>query len=246
MNHIIIEGKNTIETILQHTRAVKCIFIDPKQSQDPKLKAIIELAKHKHVSVDTFTKQDKHKHVYKKSATHAYQHVAASCNLPSCLGFEQLKSDLKQLSRLIILDHIQDPFNFGAIIRSSVALHYDGIIFPKDRAANISAGVIQSSCGACYLQRLYSVSNISLVLQYLKKQNVWLYGSSLSQATPLQKTQFNLPYGLIIGNESKGLSRNLIKYCDSLIKIEQNHKIESLNASAAAAIMMYKAREKST
>ena len=81
---------------------------------------------------------------------------------------------------------------------------------------------------------------------FLKKMRFWIYGSGLQKASPLSKTLFNMPYALLMGNESKGLSSILQKQCHEIVKIEQESTIDSLNASAAAAIIMYKAREKST
>lgn len=148
---------------------------------------------------------------------------------------EFLKKDNKSV---IILDHILDPHNLGAIIRTAVAASFDAVIIPKDRQALVNATVVKTSVGAIYDIDVIAVTNINRCIDQLKQHDYWIYGSSLDGVS-YDTVDYDRKVALIIGNEEKGMSKLVKDNSDFLIRIPISSKIDSLNASVAAGIMMF-------
>ncbi len=148
---------------------------------------------------------------------------------------EFLRKDNKSV---IILDHILDPHNLGAIIRTAVAASFDAVIIPKDRQALVNATVVKTSVGAIYDIDVIAVTNINRCIDQLKQHDYWIYGSSLDGVS-YDTVDYDRKVALIIGNEEKGMSKLVKDNSDFLIRIPISSKIDSLNASVAAGIMMF-------
>lgn len=138
---------------------------------------------------------------------------------------------------IVILDHIEDPHNFGAIIRTSEALGVDAIIIPNDRCCNINSTVVKTSAGAIYDMPIVRVNNLSSALNKLKKSNYWVFGTDM-KGSDYTKVNYDMPVCLIIGNEGKGISKTLEGVCDYMITIPMVGKINSLNASVSCGIIL--------
>jgi len=140
----------------------------------------------------------------------------------------------------LILDHIQDPQNLGAIIRSANVLGVDGVIIPKDRSASVTPSVIKASSGATNYVPIVKVVNLSRTIRELKDVGLWVVGADVNSKRFLQDDDFrNMNLALVIGNEGKGLSKLIKNQCDFLVSIPNYGNIDSLNASVAAGIMIY-------
>lgn len=140
---------------------------------------------------------------------------------------------------VLILDHIQDPHNFGAILRSAEALGIKTTIYPKDRAARVTLGTTKSSAGATEHINLIQVANLSDTIQKLKKSGYWIYAADSNKGTTLPKFTPNKPFALLAGNESQGISPGLQKLIDENIEIPLKGNLNSLNVSVATAILLY-------
>jgi 23S rRNA (guanosine2251-2'-O)-methyltransferase len=140
---------------------------------------------------------------------------------------------------LVLLDGITDPHNFGAIIRSAEVLGAHGVVVEERRSAPLSPTVIKSSAGATAHLPLVQVKNLPRLLDELKEQNIWVYGAAGEAKASLDKLDFDRPLALIIGSEGDGLRRLVREKCDELLKIETRGKVQSLNASVAAAILIH-------
>ena len=141
---------------------------------------------------------------------------------------------------LLLLDHIEDPHNLGAIIRTSEAAGVDGIIIPKDRAAKVNATVMKTSAGALPFVKLAEVSNLNQTIEILKKKGFWIVGTSLTEeSVDYDSIDYKGKIALVIGNEGKGISRLVQENCDFIAKIPMFGEINSLNASVATGIMIY-------
>lgn len=140
---------------------------------------------------------------------------------------------------LIMLDEITDPHNLGAIIRTAECCGVDGILIPRRRSAVVNTTVIRTAAGATAYQKIAKVGNINTVIDKLKKENIWIYGAEGTSKQDLWHTDFSGGVCLIIGSEGKGLSKLTAEKCDFLISIPMLGKIESLNASVSAGIIMY-------
>lgn len=146
----------------------------------------------------------------------------------------------KDNSILVMLDHIQDPHNFGAIIRTCEAAGVDGIIIPKDRSVSVNPTVIRTSVGASRYVPIIRVTNLVRTIQELKKEGYWFFGTDMN-GTQYNKLNYSGKSCLIIGNEGSGLSKLVRDNCDFIASIPMNGQINSLNASVAAGIIIYEA-----
>jgi len=140
---------------------------------------------------------------------------------------------------VIILDGIEDPHNLGAIIRTAECAGVHGIIIPKRRSATVNQTVYKSSAGAVEHMLVAKVNNINNEIESLKEKGLWIFGADVEGSALHFKTDLKGPIALVIGSEGKGLSRLTKEKCDVLVKIPMTGKISSLNASNAAAVLIY-------
>ena len=139
---------------------------------------------------------------------------------------------------IIICDEIEDPHNLGAIIRTAEACGVHGIIIPKRRSASLNATVAKSASGALEYMKVARVTNIANTIEELKEAGVWVFGADMDGGD-YTKTDFDIPCALVIGNEGKGIGPLVAKKCDGIVSLPMFGKINSLNASVAAAVLMY-------
>ena len=139
---------------------------------------------------------------------------------------------------LIICDEIEDPHNLGAIIRTAEATGVHGVIIPERRSASLNATVAKAACGALEYVPVARVTNIANTIDALKQRGVWVFGADMD-GDDYTRTDFDTPCALVIGNEGKGIGALTAKKCDAVISLPMHGKINSLNASVAAGILMY-------
>lgn len=140
---------------------------------------------------------------------------------------------------LLALDSIQDPHNLGAIIRSASAAGVHGLILPKDRSAPLSGTVAKIAAGALEHLPICQTTNLVRTLQKLKENGVWIYGTIKEGGTSIYETDFDGPICLVIGSEQKGIRPLVKEQCDFKTTIPMQGELESLNASVAAAVIMF-------
>ena len=138
---------------------------------------------------------------------------------------------------IVILDHLEDPHNFGAIIRTCEALGVAAIIIPNDRSVSINPTVVKTSAGAIYDIPIIRVSNLGVAINNLKKRDYWIVGTDMD-GVDYTSVDYNMRIGLVIGNEGKGMSKVIRDSCDYIVKIPMTGKINSLNASVASGIVL--------
>ena len=138
---------------------------------------------------------------------------------------------------IVILDHLEDPHNFGAIIRTCEAIGVSAIIIPNDRSVNINATVVKTSAGAINNIKIIRVPNLSVAINKLKSKNYWIVGTTMD-GSDYTTIDYNMKTCLIIGNEGKGMSDTIKKNCDYIVTIPMIGKINSLNASVSCAILV--------
>ena len=139
---------------------------------------------------------------------------------------------------LVILDHLEDPHNFGAIIRTSEAALVDGIVIPKNRGVDVNGTVIKTSVGTTENVPIAMVTNLKTTLDELKKNGFWIVGTDM-EGEDYREIDYSGKIALIIGNEGSGMSRLVKESCDFIARIPMYGKVNSLNASVAAGIMIY-------
>ena len=140
--------------------------------------------------------------------------------------------------KILILDHILDPHNFGAIIRTAVAAEFNAIIIPNVRQVLVNSTVVKTSVGALFDIDIVLVTNLNNTIKTLKDDGFWIYGTVMN-GEDYRDVDYDGKTCLIIGNEEKGISKLVKENCDFLVTIPINSKIDSLNASVAAGILMY-------
>lgn len=153
--------------------------------------------------------------------------------------YDNIKADKNPF--LLLLDSIIDPHNLGALIRTALCAGVEGIIIPKDRSASPTPAVSSASAGALEHVRLALVTNMVTSIKELKKKGVWVAGMDKTLQKSIFSFDFSCALAIVIGGEEKGIRSLVKKHCDFLISIPQKGKINSLNASAAGAVVMYEA-----
>ena len=143
---------------------------------------------------------------------------------------------------IVICDELSDPHNLGAIMRTAECAGAHGVIIPKRRSVGLTAVVGKASAGAIEYMPVARVANITAAIKELKSRGVWVYGTAAGADAQLYKTDLTGPAAIVIGNEGEGMSRLVADSCDFKLSIPMKGRISSLNASAAAAILLYEAR----
>ena len=153
-------------------------------------------------------------------------------------------TDLEELldvpdAKIVILDHLEDPHNFGAIIRTVEAAGLTGIIIPKDRSVSVNGTTVKTSAGAINDVKISMVTNLVSTMKDLKDHGFWIIGTDMDGEN-YNNLDYNGKIAVVIGNEGKGISKSVKDECDYIAKIPMKGKINSLNASVAAGIIIFK------
>ena len=161
-------------------------------------------------------------------------------------AFDLPKMSLEEVFELenpfvVVLDHLQDPHNLGAILRAAEAAGVDAVIVPEDRSVSIGPGAVKASAGAIEYVPIITVTNIARTVDQLKKANIWVVGTSDRADQLYTDVDLKGRLAVVIGSEGTGISRLVQEKCDFLVKIPMKGKISSLNASVAAGIILYEA-----
>jgi 23S rRNA (guanosine2251-2'-O)-methyltransferase len=238
MTEKTIEGKNSVIEALRAEITLDKIMIE-KGKDGPGINKIKAEAKNNGVVVQTvdrrkleqFSEHGDHQGVIAIKSDHEYHELEDIYALA-----EEKGEDLF----IVILDHIVDPHNLGAIIRNAHLSGAHGVIIPKRRAAPVTATAIKASSGASLHTPIVRVTNISQTISALKEKGLWIGGAD-SDGINLYKHNLTGPLGIVIGNEGKGISQNIRKQCDFIISIPMYGSIDSYNASSASAIILAEA-----
>lgn len=157
----------------------------------------------------------------------------------SYLSESDMFNNLSSNPFILILDHVEDPHNFGAIIRTAEAAGVHYIVIPKNRSVRVNSTVMKTSVGALDNVKIVEITNINNTIKKLKKQGVWIVGTDMQNSVLYDNIDYKMPIALVIGSEGFGMSNLVKKNCDFIARIPMYGKINSLNASVAAGIMIY-------
>ena len=178
------------------------------------------------------------------SKTHAHQGVIAMAAVRAYATVEEILARAEERGEvplIVICDELSDPHNLGAVIRTAECAGAHGVIIPKRRSAGLTAVVAKTSAGAVSHLPVARVPNLTALMKDLKKQGIWIFGAAMDGATELYDADLKGPAAIVIGSEGSGMSRLVAENCDFTVSIPMKGKINSLNASAAAAILLYEA-----
>lgn len=235
----LIEGRNAVTEALRAGTALDKLYI-AKGDTDRTLARIAAEARRAGVVV---VEADRRK-LDAMSATHSHQGavaVAAAAPYAPVEDILQIAADRGEPPLLVVCDEISDPHNLGAIIRTAECAGAHGVIIPKRRSAGLTAVVAKTSAGAVSYLPVARVPNIPSLLKDLQKRGLWIFGTAAGGTTALYDADLRSPAAIVIGSEGDGMGRLVRESCDLLVSIPMRGRISSLNASAAAAVLLYEA-----
>lgn len=224
---MIVYGKNSVYEYLKKNKKVQKLYLD-YNFNDKSINSLIEKLKLKPIF---YTKQE-----LDEVANGNHQGIIIDVGEFEYSNLDDIIKDENGL--IVILDHLEDTHNFGAIIRTCVAAGVDGIIIPKDRSVSVNSTVMKTSVGTALNIKIVMVTNLNQTINYLKDKNYWIYSSDMSN-TKYTDIRYDSNTVLVIGNEGKGVSDLVKKSSDYIISIPMTDKVESLNASVATGIILY-------
>lgn len=229
---MFVYGKNVVIETLKNNQPIKKAIIY-KNFQD---KNIISALQKKNIPIKFVEKFE-----LDKLANGNHQGIMISIPDYEYVSLDELLE--KENPLLVILDHLEDPHNLGAIVRTCEAAGVDGIIIPKNRSVEVTSTVMRTSVGALDYVKIARVTNLTETMNYLKKQGFWIVGTDMD-GEDYQAIDYRGKTVLVIGNEGSGMSRLVKENCDFIASIPMNGHVNSLNASVAAGIVIYEAISK--
>lgn len=233
---MLIEGKNQLRQALESDLTINKIYIDKNFAT--RKDEIIALARQKKIKIDFLPKSLLDK---KSKTAHHQGYIAESVDFKYC-QVEDILLEAKQKNELpfiVLLDGIEDPHNFGAIIRSCECAGVHGIIIPKNRACQVNETVIRTSTGAIANMKIAKVVNLKEAIDTLKQNDVWIYAGEIGGENIYSQNLANKAVGIVIGAEGSGVKTSIKNHCDGVLTLPLKGKVNSLNASVACGIIVF-------
>ena len=232
-----LEGRNALQEALKSGRTIDKVFIAAGET-DRGLQRLAAQAKDAGAvavpvdrrKLDAMSTTRAHQGVIALAAAHVYFSIDDILEEAASRGETPL---------IVICDELSDPHNLGAILRSAECAGAHGVIIPKRRSVGLTATVAKASAGAVEYMKVARVTNINSAISELKEKGVWIFVTAAEGSIPMYKADLTGPTAIVIGNEGDGMSQLVRKNCDVMVHIPMKGKITSLNASAAASILLY-------
>lgn len=234
-----LEGRNALTEALKSGRTIDKVFIASGET-DRSLQHLAAQAKEAGAVV---VPVDRRK-LDMMSVTRSHQGVIALAAAREYSTIDEILEEAagrNEQPLLVICDELSDPHNLGAILRSAECAGAHGVIIPKRRSVGLTAVVAKASAGAVEYMKVARVTNITAAIRELKEKGVWIFGTAAEGSIPMYQADLSGPAAIVIGSEGDGMSRLVRESCDVTVSIPMNGKISSLNASAAASILLYEA-----
>ena len=235
----LIEGRNAVTEALRAGTPIDKIFL-ARGETDATLGHIAAAARDKGIVV---VECDRRKLDF-MSRTHSHQGVIAQAAVREYASVDDILNAAREKGEnplIVVCDELSDPHNLGAVIRTADAAGAHGVIIPKRRSAGLTAVVAKTSAGAVSYVPVARVPNLTALLKELKEEGVWVFGTAAGGTTQLYQADLKGPAAIVIGSEGDGMGRLVAENCDFTVSIPMFGKINSLNASAAAAVLLYEA-----
>ncbi len=223
---MIVYGRNSCYETLKNSKNIKKVYLDPR-FRDKTLISLIENLKLKPVFCT--------KNELDELANGNHQGIILDIEEFEYCDIDEI---IKENGFIIMLDHLEDTHNFGAIIRTCLAAGVDGIIIPKQRSVKVNQTVMKTSSGAAIRSKICMVANLNHTIKYLKDKGYWFYAADMNGQNYSQ-VEYDAKTCLIIGNEGSGVSELVKKSSDYIVSIPMKGQFESLNASVATGILIY-------
>ena len=224
-----IYGKNVVSQRLNNGEDILELYVENNKHQN-----LVNLAKNNKVRV-SFVSKGK---LDSLSGKGNHQGLVAKVEAYKYYQLEDIISN-KEFPLIVLLDGVEDPHNFGAIIRSCEAVGVDGIIILNKRSVTVTGTVIKTSVGAIDQVKIVEVNNLARTIQTLKDKGYWIVGTDFKNSQDYRKVNYKMPTVLVVGSEGSGMSRLVRESCDFIAEIPMIGKVNSLNVSVATAVMLY-------
>ena len=234
-----LEGRNALQEALRAGRTIDKVFIASGDTD----KALQRLAAEAKEAGAVVVPVDRRK-LDNMSFTRSHQGVIALAAAHEYATSDEILEEAAsrgESALIVICDELTDPHNLGAILRSAECAGAHGVIIPKRRSVGLTATVAKASAGAMEYMKVARVTNINSAIAELKEKGVWVFGTAAEGSVPMYQANLTVPAAIVIGNEGDGMSPLVRKNCDVMVNIPMNGRISSLNASAAASILLYEA-----
>ena len=234
-----LEGRNALQEALKSGRTIDKVFIADGDTD----RSLQRLAAEAREAGAVIVPVDRRK-LDQMSTTRSHQGVIALAAAHEYYTNDDLLEEAAargENALLVICDELSDPHNLGAIMRSAECAGAHGVIIPKRRSVGLTATVAKASAGAVEYMKVARVTNINNTINELKEKGVWIFGPAAEGSIPMYKADLTGPAAIVIGNEGDGMSPLVRKNCDVMVHIPMKGRISSLNASAAASILLYEA-----
>ena len=234
-----LEGRNALTEALKAGRTIDKVFVADGDT-DKSLQRLAAQAKEAGAVV---VPVDRRK-LDQMSTTHSHQGIIALAAAHAYFTIDDILEESASRGEnalIVICDELTDPHNLGAILRSAECAGAHGVIIPKRRSVGLTATVAKAAAGAMEYMKVAKVGNINDAIRELKEKGVWVFGTAAEGSIPMYKADLSGPAAIVIGNEGDGMSPLVRKNCDVMVHIPMQGRISSLNASAAAAILLYEA-----
>ena len=235
----MIEGRNAVMEALRAGTPIDKIFL-ARGETDATLGHIASSAREKGIVV---VEADRRK-LDGMSRTHAHQGVIAMAAVREYAAVDDILNAAREKGEpplIVVCDELSDPHNLGAVIRTAECAGAHGVIIPKRRSAGLTAVVAKTSAGAVSYVPVARVPNLTALLKELKDEGLWIFGTAADGSTSLYDADLKGPAAIVIGSEGDGMGRLVSEQCDFKVSIPMKGRLNSLNASAAAAILLYEA-----
>lgn len=234
----VIVGRNPVREALRADRQIDKIYVVSGENTGS-LREIVALAREKKLVVQSVDKRKLDELAPNHQGVAAIVPSFPYCTVEDILSYAAEKGEAPFV---VLLDGVTDPHNLGAVIRSCECMGAHGVILPERRSALLTPVAVKASAGAAEWVKVAKVKNLARTMDELKKKGVWLYAADMN-GQPLEKAGKTLTgaLGLVIGAEGEGVSRLVLEKCDGVLSIPLHGKLDSLNASVAAGILLYEA-----
>ena len=232
-----IYGRNAVQELLEHRPGnVSKIYIR-NNIQGRVIHELLELASSSRVPIQRVPG----KKLAEMVGSVNDQGLVASVSEAAYIEMEDWldATDISLNPVILALDEIEDPHNFGAVVRTALACGIDAVMVPKHRQAPMSGGVFKASAGTILRMPVIRVVNMNQALMTLKKSGFWVLGTDMESGEPYWRQDYNLPLVVVLGSEEKGIRKKTREHCDTFVHIPMLNEVESLNASVSSALISY-------
>ena len=237
-SHVLYGVLPVLEALRAENRRIEKVLI-AEGAKEHRLSEIIGLCRSHSIAWDRVPREVFVRNV-PQDANH--QGVLAFTTSADYVTTDQILEAAADVPLLVLLDGVEDPRNLGAILRVAECAAVDGIIIPERRAVGLNDTVAKSSAGAIEYVKVAKTTNLNRFIETLKEQNIWVVGTSADAKTEYIAWDWTRPTALVLGGEDSGLHRLVAENCDELVKIPMYGKIDSLNVSVAAGVILFEAR----